>query len=972
MEQSIHWRLDLSQSGIRFGKSNGPGNALSIATAGTDYQTPLTFTNGLANNSGVVSNTGVLSFNGRTGAITPASGDYSSFYDASGAAATAQTNAENYTNAAVSGTGNYVAKFTGTNTLGNSRIFDNGTKVGIGTTSPSEALDVNGNIHASGVIHSGNSIIIDGTSTPRTITGDLTTEMVTTGSTSDILLNPGSGKVGVNVGAESSPDSSLEVVGSLHVTGNAEIDGTLNVKASDTLKANYIIPITTAGSTLGTKAKPYDKLYLSPNSLVMTGNTNQTTFSIDPDTGLTISTIDTVNNTPTASTTTISPTGNLSTAAVTTNNVTAAAIIPANTGATIGAPGAGNGFATMYLGPNSLVMTGNTNQTTFSIDPDSGLTIAQSSDTMASTTTISPAGNLSTSAVTTNNVTASAIIPADTGATIGAPGIGNGFATMYLGPNSLVMTGNTNQTTFSIDPDSGLTIAQSSNITASTTTISPAGNLSTSAVTTNNVTASAIIPADTGATIGAPGAGNGFATMYLGPNSLVMTGNTNQTTFSIDPDSGLTIAQSSNIMASTTTISPAGTLSTAAVNTQTLSSAGNVTAGGIVAATTDVTAGGNITAPTGVIESGMTIRIDGTTTPRVVSSDDALNINAGDGDINLIPTGNVGINLDGVNTHPTQMLDVNGTVRIRSFLSNTDDNLVTADANGDLSVRSAASLASSVAASNGVTNSSGTIVLGGDLTGNTDIPLQSHDLTFSGTGMVGIGTSNPSTALQVNGTVTATAFVGDGSGLTNITPDDLPNAAATGDLLEWDGTKWNDSPTAFGSVGNYLRSTGSVWASSALEAGDMTGTLGIAHGGTGATSASAAINALLPSQSGNDGYVLITNGDTASWSQITGTGTVTSVGVSGGTTGLTTSGGPITDAGTITLAGTLAIANGGTGATDAADAINALLPTQSAGKYLKSDGTNVSWQDVSGSGTVRYVNVSGGTTGNHHKWWPDH
>lgn len=54
---------------------------------------------------------------------------------------------------------------------------------------------------------------------------------------------------------------------------------------------------------------------------------------------------------------------------------------------------------------------------------------------------------------------------------------------------------------------------------------------------------------------------------------------------------------------------------------------------------------------------------------------------------------------------------------------------------------------------------------------------------------------------------------------------------------------------------------------------------------------------------------------------ITGTGgTVTSVAVSGGTTGLTTSGGPITGSGTITLAGTLALANGGTGATTAAAA----------------------------------------------------
>jgi hypothetical protein len=46
-----------------------------------------------------------------------------------------------------------------------------------------------------------------------------------------------------------------------------------------------------------------------------------------------------------------------------------------------------------------------------------------------------------------------------------------------------------------------------------------------------------------------------------------------------------------------------------------------------------------------------------------------------------------------------------------------------------------------------------------------------------------------------------------------------------------------------------------------------------------------------------------------------GSGTVTSVDVSGGTTGLTTSGGPVTTAGVITLGGTLAVGSGGTGAT---------------------------------------------------------
>jgi hypothetical protein len=49
-------------------------------------------------------------------------------------------------------------------------------------------------------------------------------------------------------------------------------------------------------------------------------------------------------------------------------------------------------------------------------------------------------------------------------------------------------------------------------------------------------------------------------------------------------------------------------------------------------------------------------------------------------------------------------------------------------------------------------------------------------------------------------------------------------------------------------------------------------------------------------------------------------GTVTSVAASGGSTGLTFSGSPITTSGTLTLGGTLVVASGGTGATDAATA----------------------------------------------------
>ena len=42
-----------------------------------------------------------------------------------------------------SGTANYITKWTDADTIGDSIIFDNGTNVGIGTTSPVEKLQIN-------------------------------------------------------------------------------------------------------------------------------------------------------------------------------------------------------------------------------------------------------------------------------------------------------------------------------------------------------------------------------------------------------------------------------------------------------------------------------------------------------------------------------------------------------------------------------------------------------------------------------------------------------------------------------------------------------------------------------------------------------------------------------------------------------------------------------------------------------------
>jgi len=119
-------------------------------------------------------------------------------------------------------------------------------------------------------------------------------------------------------------------------------------------------------------------------------------------------------------------------------------------------------------------------------------------------------------------------------------------------------------------------------------------------------------------------------------------------------------------------------------------------------------------------------------------------------------------------------------------------------------------------------------------------------------------------------------------------------------------------------------------------------TVPIAVGGTGAVTAAAAIQNLLPSYTANGNKRLGLNaGATALEWVADGGGTVTSVAVSGGSTGLTTSGGPITGSGTITLAGTLAIANGGSGQTTAQAAMNAFAGAVTSGSYLRGDGTNV-------------------------------
>lgn len=199
----------------------------------------------------------------------------------------------------------------------------------------------------------------------------------------------------------------------------------------------------------------------------------------------------------------------------------------------------------------------------------------------------------------------------------------------------------------------------------------------------------------------------------------------------------------------------------------------------------------------------------------------------------------------------------------------------------------------------------------------------------------GTGTATPNIVAGTNVTVTGTW------------PNQTINSTAsgTGDVVG-PGSSTDNAVARFDSTtGKIIQNSGVVINDSGeITVGVWKGTeIGLPYGGTGASSASQARGNILPAYAGNAGKVLAVNVGATDVEYISagGTGTVTSVAVSGGTTGLTTSGGPITAAGTITLAGTLAVASGGTGT-----ATPALVA-----------GTNVT---ITGTWPNQTINSSGG------------
>jgi hypothetical protein len=222
--------------------------------------------------------------------------------------------------------------------------------------------------------------------------------------------------------------------------------------------------------------------------------------------------------------------------------------------------------------------------------------------------------------------------------------------------------------------------------------------------------------------------------------------------------------------------------------------------------------------------------------------------------------------------------------------------------------------------------------------------------------------------ITTSGTFTAggTLVTGNGgTGLTTFTSGGAMYATSTSAL-----TTGTLPTTAGGTALTSFTSGGAVYATSTSAL--TTGTLPVASGGTGQTSytngqlliGNTTGNTLVKTTLTAGTNITITNGAGAITIDCTATGTVSSVAMSGGSTGLTFSGGPITGSGTFTAGGTLAVGNGGTGTTTSTGSGSVVLsasPTLSGTVALASATFTGTMGGAAGSVTAPAYSASGDT-----------
>jgi hypothetical protein len=260
----------------------------------------------------------------------------------------------------------------------------------------------------------------------------------------------------------------------------------------------------------------------------------------------------------------------------------------------------------------------------------------------------------------------------------------------------------------------------------------------------------------------------------------------------------------------------------------------------------------------------------------------------------------------------TGLVKGNGTSAFTAAVAGTDYVIPSGSITG-----TASNVTGTVAITNGgtgaTTQQGGINSLAGAVTSGQYLRGNGTNVTMSAIQAADVPTLNQNTTGTASNVTGIIAVPNGGTGATTLTG-----------VLKGNGT---GAFTAAVAGTDYVAPNGSITGT----AGNVTGTVAIANGGTGQTTAANAINALVPSQTGNNGKVLTTNGSVVSW------------GAAGGS-GITALTGDVTASGSGSVSATVQKIQSRTVASTA----------PSAGQVLGWNATTNQWEPTSAGGAVSY------------------